>query len=106
MPEAAKPSGLRPSGFAASGMITHTSLGHDQRVLTSYMCMIVYLATCNFSENELIAKFARVSTSLKLPGIQYLKFKSTGEQISPEIWQSLHCPRFSGYVYMMSFNPG
>ena len=29
------------------------------------------LATCNFSENELIAKFARVSTSLKLPGIQY-----------------------------------
>ena len=31
------------------------------------------LATCNFSENELIAKFARVSTSLKLPGIQYLK---------------------------------
>ena len=30
------------------------------------------LATCNFSENELIAKFARVSTSLKLPGIQYM----------------------------------
>ena len=26
------------------------------------------LATCNFSENELIAKFARVFTSLKLPG--------------------------------------
>ena len=26
------------------------------------------LATCNFSENELITKFARVSTSLKLPG--------------------------------------
>ena len=25
------------------------------------------LATCNFSENELIATFARVSTSLKLP---------------------------------------
>ena len=32
------------------------------------------LATCNFSENELIAKFVRVSTSLKLPGIQYLLF--------------------------------
>ena len=29
------------------------------------------LATFNFSENELIAKFARVFTSLKLPGIQY-----------------------------------
>ena len=29
------------------------------------------LATCNFSEDELIAKFARVSMSLKLPGIQY-----------------------------------
>ena len=29
------------------------------------------LATCNFSENELIAKSARVSRSLKLPGIQY-----------------------------------
>ena len=29
------------------------------------------LATCNFSENELIATFARVFTSLKLPGIQY-----------------------------------
>ena len=29
------------------------------------------LATCNLSENELIAKFARVFTSLKLPGIQY-----------------------------------
>ena len=29
------------------------------------------LANCNFSENELIAKFARVSTSLKLSGIQY-----------------------------------
>ena len=28
------------------------------------------LATCNFSESELIAKFARVSTSLKFPGIQ------------------------------------
>ena len=35
------------------------------------------LATCNFSENELIAKFARVSTSLKLPGIQYLKVAHT-----------------------------
>ena len=29
------------------------------------------LATCNLSKNELIAKFARVSTSLKLLGIQY-----------------------------------
>ena len=29
------------------------------------------LATCNFSENELIAKFARVLTSLKLPVITY-----------------------------------
>ena len=28
------------------------------------------LATCNFSENEWIDKFARVFTSLKLPGIQ------------------------------------
>ena len=38
------------------------------------------LASCNFSENELIAKFARVSTSLKLPGIQYRKvlYKSHG----------------------------
>ena len=34
------------------------------------------LATCNFSENELIAKFARVSTSLKLPGIQSTRDKS------------------------------
>ena len=29
------------------------------------------LATCNFSENELTAKFARAFTLLKLPGIQY-----------------------------------
>ena len=33
------------------------------------------LATCNFSENELIAKFARVFTSLKLPGIQYTSYQ-------------------------------
>ena len=30
------------------------------------------LATCSFSENELIAKFARVFMSLKLPVLQYL----------------------------------
>ena len=29
------------------------------------------LATCNSSQHELIAKFARVSTSLELPGVQY-----------------------------------
>ena len=29
------------------------------------------LATCNFSENDLTAKFARVSTSLKLPSIRH-----------------------------------
>ena len=38
---------------------------------TSIRTCSTRLATCNFSENEWIAKFARVLTSLKLPGMQY-----------------------------------
>ena len=37
------------------------------------------LMTCNFSENELIPNFARVFTSLKLPGIQYISGEISGK---------------------------
>ena len=36
-------------------------------IVQSLILVRVLQCTCNFSENELIAKFARVSTSLKFP---------------------------------------